>query len=167
LFGESIKPFPKGFQLIAGDASRRNGSTVTANPIRGFSDLQNRLQGVLAQQALGFNCLNYNSQAEGALERHVLPNRSYIDSACADGLRLELMFPSCWDGVTLDASDHKSHVAYPDPVMGGVCPERYGVRIPSLYYETIWNTSVFRNISGRFLLSNGDYTGTSRQAIVY
>ena len=25
-------------------------------------------------------------------------------------LRAEVFFPSCWDGVNLDSSDHKSHV---------------------------------------------------------
>jgi hypothetical protein len=149
--------------MIAGDTNRRNGSM---NPTQDFSNVQNRSQEVLAKLALGFNCLNYHGQAEGALERHVLPNKSYIDLACADGLRLELMFPSCWDGISLDSSNHKSHVAYPDPVMEGICPESYRFRIPSLYYETIWNTSVFRNLRGQFLLSNGDYTGKPHLAII-
>jgi hypothetical protein len=81
------------------------------------------------------------------------------------------MFPSCWDGVSLDAPDHKSHVVYPDPVMGGVCPEKHKIRIPTLYYETIWATAAFRNtafrnISGTFVLSNGDSTGKFRPATV-
>jgi hypothetical protein len=148
--------------MVAGDASRRNDSVIVSNSSRTFQGAQNKSQTVLTQQALGFNCLNYKGTAEGALERHVLPDKMYIDSACIDGLRLELMFPSCWDGVHVNAPNHKSHVAYPDPVMDGVCPENYPFRIPSLYFETIWDTFVFRNLDGSFLLSNGDCTGKSR-----
>jgi hypothetical protein len=89
----------------------------------------------------------------------MLPNKTFIDSNCADGLRLELMFPSCWNGVALGADGNKSHVAYPDLVMEGTCPEHYDARLPALFYETIWDTAVFRNVPGHFLLSNGDQTG--------
>ncbi|KAF2844116.1 hypothetical protein T440DRAFT_473651, partial [Plenodomus tracheiphilus IPT5] len=49
----------------------------------------------LAKKAIRFNCLNYSSSAKGALTRYMLLNKSFIDLNCADGLRLELMFPSC------------------------------------------------------------------------
>ena len=34
---------------------------------------------------------------------------------CTGGLRAEVTFPSCWDGLNLDSADHKSHMAYPGP----------------------------------------------------
>ena len=159
LFGEDITAFPKGFQMVAGDSSRRNFTLQVPDPPRSFWGPDDKRPEALAQKALGFNCLHYESAAEGALERHFLPNKSFIDTQCTDGLRLEIMFPSCWDGINLDAHDHKSHLAYPDLVIEGNCPEGYKSRVPSLYYETIWDTSVFQYLDGKFLLSNGDFTG--------
>lgn len=145
--------------MIAGDSGKRNVSLPPPDIPQSLWGPVEKTQKALAEKAIGFSCLNYSSSAEGALTRHLLPNKSLIDSKCADGLRLELMFPSCWDGISLDADDHKSHVAYPDLVMEGICPAEYKKRIPGLFFETIWNTSIFRNISGHFLLSNGDQTG--------
>jgi hypothetical protein len=114
----------------------------------------------LQQRALGFNCLNYNGTPEGSLTRHFLPSKKYMDAHCADGLRLELLFPSCWNGIDIDSPDHKSHVAYASIVMDdGNCPEGFEARIPTLFYETIFNTFEFQNASGKFVLANGDPTG--------
>lgn len=142
--------------MIAGESNKRNASAPEPTPSLCSNNIT---QSTLAQKAIGFNCLNYKGSAEGALTRHTLPAKSYIDSHCPNGLRLELMFPSCWDGVNLDSHDHKSHVAYPDLVMEGKCPRGFESRIPALYYETIWDTLAFKHVSGKFLLSNGDYTG--------
>jgi hypothetical protein len=151
--------FPPGFRMIAGDAGKLNAFVSPPDIPQSLWGPDEKTQKALAEKAIGFNCLNYNGTAEGSLTRHLLPNSSFIDTNCANGLRLELMFPSCWNGVSLDADDHRSHVAYPDLVMEGMCPAGYETRIPALFFETIWDTSVFRNISGHFLLSNGDHTG--------
>jgi hypothetical protein len=163
LFGDQIIAFPEGFEMIAGDSSRRNHSIPIPDPPLSLWGPADKTQLALSQKALGFNCLNYHGHTEGALTRHFLPDKSFIDLNCADGLRLELMFPSCWDGSNLYASNNKSHIAYPDLVMEGNCPSKYESRIPALYFETIWDTPVFRNASGRFLLSNGDDTGMNKQ----
>jgi hypothetical protein len=113
----------------------------------------------LAQKAIGFNCLNYGANPEASLYRHFLPDKNFLDTNCVDGLRLELMFPSCWNGKDLDSHDHRSHVAFPDLVMSGSCPEGYGVKLPSLFYETIFNTYAFKGMDGQFVLSTGDPTG--------
>ncbi|KAF1935119.1 hypothetical protein EJ02DRAFT_362211, partial [Clathrospora elynae] len=159
LFGDRIMAFPPGFRMIAGDAGKQNVSVSLPDTPQSLWGPDEKTPKALAEKAIGFNCLNYGGSAEGALTRHLLPNKSFIDSNCPDGLRLELMFPSCWNGVSLNADDHKSHVAYPDLVMEGICPVDYETRIPALFFETIWDTSVFRNTSGHFLLSNGDQTG--------
>ncbi|KAJ6201963.1 hypothetical protein J3E72DRAFT_181081 [Bipolaris maydis] len=159
LFGDEIVVFPSGFQMIAGDASKKNDFSPPSDKPQSLWGPEEKTPNALARKAIGFNCLNYSGNAEGSLTRHLLPNKTFIDSNCADGLRLELMFPSCWNGVSLDANDHKSHVAYPDLVMEGTCPADYGTRIPALFFETIWDTSVFRDIPGHFLLSNGDQAG--------
>jgi hypothetical protein len=163
LLGTNITAFPHGFRMIAGDANRRTSSLEVPEPDKSFWGPKDKTQDALSQKAIGFNCLNYTATAiaEGALTRHYLPDRSLITSQCKDGLRLELMFPSCWDGVNADTPDHHSHLAYPDLVMGGQCPPGYTARVPALYYETIWNTSVFNEAEGQFALSNGDKTGFS------
>jgi hypothetical protein len=55
--------------------------------------------------------------------------------------------------------DHKSHVAFPDGVMVGNCPEGYDRRLVSLFYETIVATDLFKEKNGKFVFSNGDPTG--------
>lgn len=91
----------------------------------------------LQQRALGFNCLNYAIAPEPSLYRHEMPTKEYMDANCTDGLRLELAFPSCWNG-SLDSTDHRSHVAYPSLVKEGNCPDGYNQNLPFLFYETIW-----------------------------
>jgi len=85
--------------------------------------------------------------------------KSFLDANCPQGLRLELQFPSCWDGKSLDSPDHKSHILYPNLMKTGTCPPGYDVRTPVLFYETIWDTYQFVNDSGQFVLSYGDTTG--------
>ncbi|KAM7198054.1 protein of unknown function (DUF1996) domain containing protein [Naviculisporaceae sp. PSN 640] len=160
---QQIVAFPKGFRMIAGDSLRRNytvGNPREADPEKSrWAALGQTTQGDLEQRALGFNCLNYKKDPEGSLARHYLPEKEYLDQNCADGIRIELMFPSCWNGKDLDSPDHKSHVAFPDLVMDGGCPPGFPVKLPGLFYETIWDTGAFTGKPGRFVLSNGDVHG--------
>ncbi|KAB5563100.1 hypothetical protein GE09DRAFT_1056820 [Coniochaeta sp. 2T2.1] len=163
--GETIKAFPPGFQMISGTSTRRTYDIAGADfraddPEKSFwAQLNQTSQYDLAQRALGFNCMNYNKHPEGTLYRHYIPDKDYLDANCADGLRMEIMFPSCWNGKDLDSPDHKSHVAFPDLVMTGNCPEDFPVRLPGLLYETIWATNAFAGKPGKFVLSNGDEQG--------
>lgn len=166
LNGDDIKAFPQGFRMIAGDTNRRNysvgdGDYQAPDPDKSSWKALNQVgQADLAQRALGFNCLDYSKAAEGSLYRHFLPSKDYIDSNCPDGIRFELMFPSCWDGKNLDSDNHKDHVAYPDLVMNGDCPSDFPVRLPGLFYETIWDMHSFSDRDGIFVMSNGDPYGT-------
>lgn len=166
----NIKAFPDGFRMIAGDSLRRNFSISgiqgdlndAQSPDPGKSSwaaLGQTTQADLEARSTGFNCLNYAKPPEASLYRHYMPDKTYLDEQCADGLRLEVMFRSCWNGVDLDSSDHKSHVAYPDLVINGDCPTTHPVRLPGLFYETIWNTNAFRDFDGKFVMSNGDVQG--------
>lgn len=163
LYGDNIKAFPDNFRMIAGNNNRRSytaGDPSQPDPEKSeWQSLGQTGQSVLEQRALGFNCLNYNKQPEGTLFRHYLPDKSYLDANCADGIRLEIMFPSCWDGRNSDSPDHQSHMAYPNLVMTGDCPPGYQTRVPSLMYETIWNTNAFKGRNGHFYISNGDNEG--------
>ena len=152
--------------MIAGDANRRNFS-IQGHDARApepgkalWASLNQVSQDSLEQRAIGFNCLNYpKNEPEPSLYRHYIPEKSYMDAECTDGLRLEIMFPSCWNGKDLDSPNHRSHMAYPDQVMSGGCPKGFPVKVPGLFYETIWRTNDFKGKPGRFVLSNGDIDG--------
>lgn len=147
--------------MVAGNNAQRNFTLPVPDPPKSlWGELGQDTQEDRQAKALGFNCLNYNnvSATEGSLYRHFLPDKAFLDANCPDGVRFELMFPSCWDGVNANTTDN-SHVAYPDLVMTGTCPDDYPIRLPSLFYETIWDTSKFVNETGEFVISNGDPLG--------
>jgi hypothetical protein len=159
LLGDDIKPFPEGFEVLAGDSRLRNFSGPVPDPPTSAWTLDDMSQESLAQKSLGFNCMNYNRAPEGSRYRHFLPDKEFLDANCDNGIRAEIFFPSCWNGKDVTSADHKSHVAYPNMIDGGKCPEGFPVRLPSLFYETIWNTNAFKGKAGQFVFSNGDPTG--------
>jgi len=159
LLGDNIKAFPKGFQVLAGDSRLRNFSGPVPDPPTSSWTDADKTQVSLGQKAIGMNCMNYNKAPEGSRYRHFLPTKEYMDEHCADGIRAEIMFQSCWNGKDVTSSDHKSHVAYPSLVDGGECPEGFETRLPTLFYETIWDTYAFKDKAGQFVWSNGDPTG--------
>ncbi|KAG9676634.1 hypothetical protein KCU99_g3545, partial [Aureobasidium melanogenum] len=154
-----ITAFPEGFQMISGDKRLRSFPYPIPDNDKSSWTAEQMTQSALSQKALGFNCLNYAATPEASLYRHFLPDKDYLDANCLDGIRLELMFPSCWNGKDLDSDDHRSHVAFPDLVMSGSCPEGFGTKLPSLFFETIFNTYAFKGVDGQFVLSMGDPTG--------
>ncbi|KAI9820494.1 MAG: hypothetical protein M1826_000893 [Phylliscum demangeonii] len=158
LFGEKVKAFPAHFQMIAGDGLRRNFTLPVPDPPKSEWSGDQITESALRQKAVGFNCLDYKKNPEPTLFRHFLPDKAYLDANCHDGVRFELMFPSCWSG-KVDSADHMSHVAYPDQVMTGNCPKGYDQRLISMLYEIIWETNAFAGQGGRFVLANGDPTG--------
>lgn len=109
---------------------------------------------------MGFNCMNYEpGKNEPSFAYPYMRNKTFLDANCINGVRAEIIFPSCWDGKNLDSEDHKSHVAFPTLIQDGVCPTTHPIYLPILFYETIWNTNTFANISGEFVFANGDPTG--------
>ena len=149
--------------MIAGTNYNRNTSIPDPDP-NPLGPWPEDDQETRTQRALGFNCLNYEkarreNKAEDSLARHFMPDKAYLDANCPDGVRLELMFPSCWNGELDGGEDHKSHVAFPDNVMTGNCPEGYDRRLVSLFYETIIATDRYKSKSGKFVFSNGDLKG--------
>lgn len=142
--------------MIAGNDTRRDFSLpVPDPPFHQWDEIQ-RTQSALSQKAIGFNCINASRQSEPSLSRHFLPTKDYLDANCSQ-IRLEVMFPSCWDGVT--NGDPGVHLRYPDHIISGICPVHFPIRIPSLLYETYFQTSDFRDIDGAFYLANHDNTG--------
>lgn len=146
--------------MLAGESNLRNFSYPEPLPPKYEWTGQYKDQAFLRQAAVGFNCLNYQRAPEGSLARHTLPPKDFLDANCADGVRFELMFPSCWNGRDITSPNNKDHVAYPSTVMDGECPKDFPVRLPGLFFETIWATNAFVGKKGEFVMSNGDPTGT-------
>jgi hypothetical protein len=112
-----------------------------------------------AGNMIGFNCLHYDAGFdENALARHYMPEKAFLDANCYNGIRAELMFPTCWNG-ELDSPNHKDHVAYPRDARNGPCPSGFEQRLPALFYETIYQTQLFARSDGEFVFANGDPTG--------
>jgi len=148
--------------MISGDTNQRNFTYPVPDIQKSdWNVAPYNTQAFLRQAALGFNCLNYAITPEGSLYRHFLPDKAYLDANCLDGVRFELMFPSCWNGINKTSLDKKSHVAFPSEVMTGDCPNGFPIRLPSLFYETIWDTYAFNGVAGQFMIANGDPTGKS------
>jgi hypothetical protein len=98
--------------------------------------------------------INFNGPAQ-------LQTPGFANTNCPNGLRAQIFFPGCWDGMNLDSSDHKSHMAYPDGIDNGYCPSSHPVHLISIFYEVWFNVAPFNQLNdgGRFVLANGDSTG--------
>ena len=159
---DKYEAFPPGFRMIAGDAFRRN-STI---PIDDSFDTSNWKQvdfqeETLRQRAVGFICLGKAGPApEGSFMRHGFPAKDFIANNCHEGIRVDLAFPSCWNGKDLDSPNHRDHMAY-DKYMhtGGPCPESHPIRLPQILYEIAYDTTVLSKQPGNFIWANGDTTG--------
>jgi hypothetical protein len=137
----NLTAFPAGLRMVAGDPLKRNATTDFAG------------------QAISYACLNYN--APPTPETAGFPTTN-----CPDGLRAQVFFPSCWDGVNLDSPDHASHMAYPATAYNdGPCPESHPVHFISLFYEVVWNVDAFSGMwydgenAQPFVWAQGDPTG--------
>ncbi|GAA6058095.1 hypothetical protein JCM3770_001110 [Rhodotorula araucariae] len=136
-----VTAFPPGFRMLTGNPYKRSYDPDS-----------------LMDQSIGINCLG------GATKPTRRPG--FPTENCPDGMRLEIFFPSCWDGVNTDSPNHQSHVAYPDVNESGVCPEGFETRLESLFYEVWYSTDPFKdswgdamNTTQPFVLSVGDPTG--------
>ena len=97
---------------------------------------------------------------------------AFPDKPCPGGIRSTIIFPSCWDGKNLDSPDHQSHM-YSTTKGGfrenGPCPKSHPVRMPQLAYETMWNTTAFKDMwptdgSKPFVWSYSDHKGYGTHA---
>ncbi|KAF8658416.1 hypothetical protein AX16_001967 [Volvariella volvacea WC 439] len=121
-----------------------------------------------AQQAVSFLCLNFESTSTRHNELPV--------ASCPSGIRSQINFPSCWDGINVDSENHKSHVAFPSdgPDQGTCNSINYPFTIPRIFLEVYWGTQVFDSVRHEamnpeqpFVFSNGDPTGYSFHADFY
>ncbi len=74
--------------------------------------------------------------------RMITPGEDVFDEGIMSGegeMELSISFPSCWDGVNLDSSDHMSHVAFPEGESEDApCPSSHPVRLPRLDFFIRW-----------------------------
>ena len=130
----SIRPFPSGLRMIAGDAAGQ------------------------APQEIGA-VRTYTWRCGG---RTLVPATRYTAPTCATrDLRLDVLFPDCWDGRHLDSRDHKSHMAYSGPAGSRwECPKSHPVLVPvlrlGLRYKTRGGPRV-KLASGPIQTSHGDF----------
>lgn len=132
-----ILAIPNGLRMIAGDPFRRSYNE---------SDV--------AQRAIGFSCLGGNGYNR---ELSTITN-------CPNGLRQEIFFPNCWDGVNLDSANHQSHMAYSGDDGNYGCPDSHPVKLVSLFYEVMWGIdywsgSWWNGTAPPFVFAQGDPTG--------
>lgn len=146
--------------MLSGTSDKRQWKGPWPVPDTSFWGPDDTTQEALAEKAMGFNCMNYETgKNEPTFAYPYLRNKTYLDEYCVDGIRAEIVFPSCWDGKNLDSDDHKSHLAFPPLIQDGKCPTTHPVYLPILFYETIWQTNAFKGVPGNFVFSNGDPTG--------
>ncbi|KAM7197470.1 protein of unknown function (DUF1996) domain containing protein [Naviculisporaceae sp. PSN 640] len=174
-----VTSFPPGFRMFVGDALLR------ADPFATGASAYN-----LSTQTC-FRCYNapdfggdmFRPCLDPSVDTMHLPQRPCY------GIRSNILFPTCWDGVSLDSADHKSHVAYPvegPHIFDGigtaeVCPASHPVKIPQVMVEINWDTTAFNELwwgpdwhdkvnatsphpRQPFVLSTGDETGYSQHA---
>ena len=115
------------WQMLAGDNSR------------GVYNASNA-----ADQAISYVCLGKLSLCYVAVNAHIphidynndhsndpawYERQDFFQHQCPGGMRAQVYFPSCWDGVNLDSPDHKSHVSYPIGLYNdGACPPSHPKR---------------------------------------
>ncbi|WRT70456.1 uncharacterized protein IL334_007454 [Kwoniella shivajii] len=129
-----VSPFPKGLRILTGNPNNKSPTNVAQFTCQVNEDFSNSLVA---------NNFNFNRD-------------------CPWGMKTELFYPPCWDGVNLYKSDG-SHMAWPDNgVRSGSCPWSHPVRLPAIQLEYTWMTSNYnpgQALAGNLAWANGDTTG--------
>ena len=112
----SIQPIPLGLKMIAGNHMGQPGMEQDTSIVR-------------------WHCQSWASD-EATNPRW---STSIPECAAPDRLRMDIFFPSCWNGTDLDSADHKSHLAYPVEQSGRqVCPSSHPVPIIRVSFHYAW-----------------------------
>jgi Domain of unknown function (DUF1996) len=132
---DAVDPFPAGLKVIAGDAS--------------------------AQSAQSIGVTSWSCAVRGAGRSSTVPT---CPGSRRGGLRLQVNFPNCWNGRTLDSANHKSHMAYSSE---GACPSSHPVEVPALtllvYYGVAGGPDAELASGGQFS-GHADFVNSWNQA---
>jgi hypothetical protein len=141
---KQVYAFPDGLRMLSGQPDRRD------------------FDGSAGDKAITYVCLEYSGAHRGNPDWDQR-NNFFPHNDCPQGIRAQVNFPNCWDGVNLDSDDHRSHMAWPSGgVDGGDCPASHPVHLVSLFYEFIFKVNGFKFNGGSdpsFVWANGDTTG--------
>ncbi|KIV86256.1 hypothetical protein PV11_01876 [Exophiala sideris] len=142
----NVVSFPKGLKMVSGDSTARSydNTTMTYGPNSTFPPRP-------VADRVSFVCIDYTNET---------PQTTFLNNTdCPEGLRAQIQFQSCWDGVNLYKSD-QSHVAYLSQIDNGICPPSHPVLLPHLFFEIYYfPNSMDTSDGGQFVFSNGDTTG--------
>jgi hypothetical protein len=142
---KKVFAFPDGLRMLSGQPARRDFDS--SDP---------------SDKAISYVCLEYSGAHRGNPDWDQR-NSFFPHNDCPQGIRAQVNFPNCWDGVNLDSDDHRSHMAWPSGgVDGGDCPASHPVHLVSLFYEFIFEVQGFAFNNGSnptFVWANGDTTG--------
>ena len=132
--------------MVSGSSSLRSfdNTTITygnpSNPSRPLAD------------RASWKCIDYSQD-------HPETPGFPANMTCSQGLRAQIQFQSCWDGVNL-FKPNQSHIAYLSQIDNGICPPTHPVLLPHLFYEAYYSIdSVDTSDGGKFMLATGDGTG--------
>ena len=125
--------------MVSGDNAARSydNNTLTYKNARPVAD------------RVSFACLAENPSKE-------TPYLANTD--CINGLRAQIHFQSCWDGVNLYKED-QSHVAYMSGMDNGLCPPTHPVQLVHMFFEVLYSVNNVKLDGGQFVFSQGDTTG--------
>ena len=140
-------PYPPGFKMLTGDKGARSFDNVTMTWGNG-TDYPPRP----VAERISFVCLP---------DGPPLPEYPFMfNTTCPNGMRAQIVFQSCWNGIDLYKSDN-SHVAYLSGLDHGACPPTHPIMIPTLFIETNYAVGQVPDqaLGGRFVFSQGDPTG--------
>ena len=143
---QNFTPFPPGMKIVSGNKA------VRAYNATGMTWGNDTYPSFPKANAINFACL--------AVQLGPETNNMVDVNTCVNGLRAQIHFQNCWDGVNLYKSDN-SHVAYLSGIDNGVCPPGYPVLLPHLFLETNYAVSNLDNTTdgGQYVFSMGDPTG--------
>jgi len=131
-----IVAFPPGLKVIAG-----NSKATTAQ----------------ALSITGWKCANTTTVALSATP---VACPADVDQV------LVIRFPDCWNGLDLDSTDHKSHLAYR---VRGACPSTHPVALPQLSLNVHYRLPSLTGLtlaSGSLLSAHADFFNAWNQAVL-
>lgn|SRR5574343_20389 len=135
----NINPIPNGLKFLVGDA---NNST--------------EIQSIFTKKFAAYSCLNATTQNPRVISYSSIP-------ICNGGelLRITLPFPNCWDGVRLDAPNHKDHIAFfkANWYTFNECPATHPVRLMQVSFNIDYKVPVGETTSNWWLSSDDMETG--------
>ncbi|KAF4148811.1 hypothetical protein GN958_ATG02009 [Phytophthora infestans] len=88
----------------------------------------------IEEKAITWVCIDYDNPHP---EQQGIPNFKY-----PNGLRGQVNFPMCWNGIDLDSPDHKSHLSYASELDGGNCPKGWK-KMVKIFYEAFYNVAQY------------------------